>query len=77
MNCPQCGAPNETRDSFCADCGYSFATPMKIVQSSARSFSRDSPQRSTKPQQNNSKFLAVWLFSTVFIFLIIYLFFML
>ncbi len=71
MNCPQCGALNESRDSFCADCGYSFATPMKIVRSEDKPFSPAINQQSSKQKQNTGKFLLFWLVSTIIIFLLV------
>lgn len=70
MECPQCGASNEAQDSFCNACGYNFSSQMKIVRMDQPSKQRSSSRRKNR-QGSPSKFIALWLLSTIFIFLVV------
>ena len=73
MDCPQCGASNDARDSFCNACGYSFSSQMKIVRMDESNQPR--PVRRRNQKNANNKFLAIWFSATVIIFLVIILLF--
>lgn len=66
MNCPQCGASNEARDSFCNACGYNFSSQMKIVP-----LEKPRPVRRGNQKKANERFLALWFSVTIVIFLVI------